>query len=286
MDTPNTNPNAGSQVGQSPAQQAGASQPAVKPIDEFVAKKKIKNIDDIPKLYEEQEASFHRANQKLQTLKQQVEQNSQGSMTVDDNGNLIQNPSFQPPQGTPGYGYQPQGGYQQNQPGSQQEQLYDPMLGTTINDPVLLQAARLPFGQRELFFANVALEVRENQQRQSYTIEQEVLNAPEAKGFENDVRSVMNQLPLQHRADKKQWQDALLRVKGIKFDEMRKNAGQEGVENFLSKQSIQSMPAQGGGQQGAQLNQEQEQAYQWYVSNQPGMFKDRQHFLSRYSNKR
>lgn len=281
--TPNQEGSQGSQ-GQGQSAQQGAGGTQVKPIDAFVAKKGIKSLDDVPKMYEDTEASLHRTNQKLQTLKQQVEQNSQGSMTVDDNGNLIQSPGFQPQQGQP-YG-QPQQGQPSYQPGYQQEQIYDPMLGTTINDPVLLQAARLPFGQRELFFANVALEVRENQQRQSYTAEQEVLNAPEAKGFENDVRSVMNQLPLQHRADKKQWQDALLRVKGIKFDEMRKSAGQEGVENFLNKQSIQSMPAQSGGQQGAQLSQEQEQAYQWYVENQPGMFKDRQHFLSRYSNKR
>lgn len=279
METPNPNPNVGSQAGQSPAQSGAGQQPAAKPIDTFVQKKGIKSIDDIPKMYEDTEASLHRTNQKIQNLKQQVEQNSNGSMTVDDNGNLIQNPSFQGQPNYQGQGGQ-QGGYQQ------QEVVYDPYTGQPLTDPVAIQLARMPLGAREVTVFSALLDQREKQQSMSYQAEQKVLNSPDAKGFENDVRSVMNQLPLNKRADEKEWQDALLRVKGMKFEEMRKQAGQEGVDNFLNKQSFQSMPAQAGGQSGVQLTQEQEQAYKWYAENQPGMFKDRQHFLSRYSNKR
>ena len=262
------------------AQQPGAVTPPVtpKPIDAFVAKKGVKSLDDIPKMYEDTEASLHRTTQKFQTAKTEIEQGTNGQKTLDDNGKVIDNPNYQhsfQPQNQPPY-----------QPGQPQEQVFDPYTGQLITDPIALQLARMPIGQREAFLFNAFQDQREKQQQASYGAEQEVLNAPEAKGFENDVRTIMQALPLQMRADKKNWNDALLRAKGMKFDQMRQSASQEGVENFLNKQGMQPLPEAPGATTGARLTPEQEQSFQWYQANQPGMFKDRTHFLNRYSNKR
>lgn len=273
MPDPNATPNQA--PGQSP--EGGAGQAPVKPIDTFVQKKGIKSLDDIPKMYEDTEASLHRTTQKIQALKQQVEQNSQGSMTIDDNGNLIQSPGFQP---------QSQPGYQQPYQPTQAEPVYDPYTGQVISDPIALQLARMPLGQREAFLFNAFQDQREKQQQASYQAENEILTAPEAKGFEGDVRQIMNALPLQMRADKKNWQEALLRAKGVKFDEMRKQASQEGVDNFLNKQGIQGLPEAPGASGGTRLSPDQETSFKWYQENQPGMFKDRAHFQKAYSNKR
>lgn len=275
----------GSQVpGQSAQQPAGGQTLAVKPIDEFVAKKKLKSVDDIPKIYEETEASFHRTNQALQSAKQDIETQTGGQKTLDDKGKIIDNPNFHPgfiPQGQPGQ-YQPQGGY------GQPETIYDAYSGAVITDPVTIQLIKnFPDPtQRQIAITNAVIMQNDKLQRDSYVSEQEVLNTPEAKGFENDVRSVMQALPLHQRADKKQWQDALLRVKGMKFDQMRQSAGQEGVENFLNKQGMQPLPEAPGGTGGVRLSPEDEKSFQWYQANQPGMFRDRAHFAQRLSNKR
>jgi hypothetical protein len=282
MPDPNPNPQ-GSQAGQSPQAQPGAQLPVVKPIEEFVKKKGVKDINDIPKMYEDTEASFHREKQKLQTAKTEVEQQSQGQLTLDDNGKVIQNPGFQgvsygQPQ-QPGYG-QPN---QQGQPGYQQEVVYDPYTGQPLTDPVAIQLSRMPLGAREVMITNAILEQREKQQQLSYSNDHEILNSPEAKGFETDVRNIMNALPLPMRADKKQWQDALLRVKGLQFDKMRQSAGQEGVENFLNKLNIQSLP-ETPGQGGTRLSPDQQKQWDWYQTNQPEVFKgDVNKFLKRVS---
>ena len=255
---------------------AGTLPVTPKPIDAFVAKKGVKSLDDIPKMYEDTEASLHRTTQKFQTAKTEIEQGTNGQKTLDDNGKVIDNPNYQ-------HSFQPQGQPQYQQP---QEQVFDPYTGQLITDPIALQLARMPIGQREAFLFNAFQDQREKQQQASYGAEQEVLNAPEAKGFENDVRAIMQALPLQMRADKKNWNDALLRAKGMKFDEMRKSASQEGVENFLNKSGIQGLPEAPGAVGGARLTPEQEQSFQWYQENSPGLFRDRTHFLSRYSNKR
>jgi hypothetical protein len=91
-----------------------------------------------------------------------------------------------------------------------------------------------------------------------------MLNTADAKGFEADVKKVMSQVPLQYRADKKVWEDALLRVKGMKFDEMRKDVGGQAVKDFLNTQSNQGLPNSGGGASGSSLSPEMESSFQEY----------------------
>jgi hypothetical protein len=123
------------------------------------------------------------------------------------------------------------------------------------------------------------LDQREKLQASTYQAEAEVLSKPEAKGFEDDVKKVMQNLPLPQRANKQAWEDALLRVKGMRYDQAIKSAGQQGVEEFINKGSLHVPSGQGGEGGAASLNAEQEQIYRYYQQNHPGMFKDKASFL-------
>jgi len=89
----------------------------------------------------------------------------------------------------------------------------------------------------------------------------------------------MRSLPLAQRADKKSWEDALLRVKGMRYDQAIKNAGQQGVDQFLNKEGLQVPAGSGGEGSATTLTPDQEQVFRYYQQNMPGMFKDKSHFL-------
>lgn len=264
-------------AGQSPANNPPSGDvPTVPPsvFDELSAKKGWKNPEDMAKSYTESEKELSRKNNARDKIKRQLE--TQG-YTVDDDGNITQveqrPPVYTPPGGqVPSYPSQ----------GMPPEPVYDPYTGQQITDPMTLQLLKYPPGQREAIIFNAMTEQREKQQNSAYQNDSEVLIKPEAKGFEDDVRKVMMQKPLQVRADKKSWEEALLQVKGARYDQDMRNRSQQGVEDFINKESIQTpagAPAGGGPGGGANLSAEQENTYRWYAQNRPGMFKDRKHFL-------
>ena len=227
-------------------------------------KKGFKSEEDLAKSYIEAEQALGRHQNIANKVKEQLEN---AGYILDEEGNI--KPSGQPT-GQPS-GYPPQ-----TQP--PQETIYDPYTGQPITDPIALQLARLPVGQREAFIFNAMQDQRERQQGLVFEAEQEILSKPEAKGFENDIRKVMQALPLAQRANKKEWEKALLQVKGARYDLDKKNWAQQGVEGFINKEEIQQPVSVGGTGSGTALTQDQEQSYQWYQKNQPGMFKDRAHF--------
>jgi len=259
-----------------------APEPQPSAFDELMAKKGFKSNDDVAKSYQEAESTLNRTQNVFNTTKQQLEA---AGYTVDEKGNITAAPQGQPtvqPQPTQQPYQQP---YQQMPQGYQQPQVdpvYDPYTGNMLTDPVDIQLAQLPPSQRIGAVVNLMTEQREQQSRQAFDAEQEVLNKPEAKGFEDDVRRVMTQVPLANRTKKESWEDALLKVKGMKYDDALKSAGQQGVEEFLNKDQHQQIPAGQGQTTGSvQLSPEEEKSYQWYAQNQPGMFKDRKHFAQR-----
>ena len=238
---------------------AGNQPPQPTPYEEVMKAKNFKSNDDFAKSYREAETELGRTKNVVNTVKTQVEQQSQGSLTVDDKGNVIPRPGYVAPQGQPHYG-QPNQPYQ----APDDEVIYDPYTGKQITDPLQLQLAKMPTGQREAFIFNAMLEHRDQLQTQSFGIENEILGSAEAKGFEEDVKKEVAAVPLQYRANKKTWEDALLRVKGRKFDEMRKNAAAQGVNDFLNTQSNQGLPPAGGGGSGSPLSPEMETSFQEY----------------------
>lgn len=257
---------------------AAPAQPSV--YDSLKAKKGFKSDDAVATSYEEIEASYHRTKNVVDTVKQQLE--AQG-FTVDEKGNVIQAAGAGLPAGEqplPEAAAQPVA-----QPGAGAgQEVYDPYTGQVITNPQTLQIINtIPDPvQRQMAITNLVIQQNEQFQTQAVTSADEVLSKPEAKGFETDVRKVMLKVPLAQRADKKNWEDALLRVKGVKYDEALKNAGAQGVEAFVNKETIQTIPgAAGAGGAPTNLTAEQEQNYQWYQQNKPGMFKDRAHFASR-----
>lgn len=284
---PNPNPNPDPAP---PATDPNApAQPSV--YTDLATKKGFKTQDDFAKNYTELEADRSRKDTTLNTVKQQLA--SQG-MSLDDKGNIVQAQPAQPgvgqpvipgQQGQPGQ-YQQQPFQQPAQPGYGQPQgdpIYDPYTGQQITNPLDLQLAQMPIGQRTAVIANAIYQQNEKHQTDADTAANEVLSQPTAKGFEDDVKKVMRQLPLQQRAVKAEWERALLQVKGAKFDQMKQNAGQDGVHKFINTQQTQNLPAGGGGGQpgGVKLTPEQEQNYQWYAQNRPGLFKDKAHFARR-----
>ena len=252
--------------------------------DTLMSQKGFKSNDDVAKSYREAESTLHRTQNTFSTVKQQLESHG---YTVDDKGNIISDPNQQSPYGQPnqqlpGQTYQQD---QYNQYGNQQQEpIYDPYTGQQITNQIDAQLAQMPLSQRMAFVYNAMADQREKQQRDSFNAEQEVLSSEGAKGFEDDVRRVMQQVPLAQRTKKESWKDALLKVKGMKYDDAIRNASQQGVDNFLNKEGIQSIPAgQGTGEGSVKLTAQQEQTYKWYQDNHPGMFKDRKHFASRLS---
>jgi hypothetical protein len=247
---PNPNPQVNPAAG---AASAGNQPPQPTPYEEVMKAKNFKSNDDFAKSYREAETELGRTKNVVNTVKTQVEQQSQGSLTVDDKGNVIPKQGYVAPQGQPHY-----------QSPEEQEVIYDPYTGKQITDPLQLQLAKMPTGQREAFIFNAMLEHRDQLQTQSFGIESEILGSAEAKGFEEDVKKEVAAVPLQYRANKKTWEDALLRVKGRKFDEMRKNAASQGVNDFLNTQSNQGLPPAGGGGSGSPLSPEMETSFQEY----------------------
>lgn len=273
--------------------QPGASQPAPAPqpsvYTDLKTKKGWKSDDDVAHSYMESEKELSRRQTKLDNAKKQLE--AQG-VTLDEQGNIVSlgaggmhpgqgQPPYQPPQG--GYPNQGGGGYPPSQyPPQQGQEIYDPYTGQVLTNPLDVQLAGLPLSQRMGVVVNAMMEQREKHQGAAFANEQEIINTPEAKGFEDDLRKVMMSVPLADRANKEKWKDALLRVKGARYEQDKKNWGQQSVDMHINKANAQNLPGAGAGGAGAggvQLSPQQESAYQMYARNHPGMFKDRADFL-------
>jgi hypothetical protein len=236
---------------------------------DIMIKKKFKNNQDFAKSYMETEGAFDRLQTREVSIKQQLE--TQG-FTLDDNGNIIQ----------VSQGYENQGVPQVSQavpPAQDTQPIYHPYTGEEITNPIDQQLARLPLHQQIGTVVNAILQQQSTFQAKAAEAEKEALSAPEAKGFEDDVKSVMQQLPLEHRANKQAWSDALLRVKGMKYDTALKANGQQAITEFINKDRIQAVPGTGRQTDPTKLTAEQETSFQWYQDNKPGMFKDRGQFL-------
>ena len=137
------------------------------------------------KSYEEVERNYTKTTTARDTTKKQLEQYG---YSLDESGNVIQvNPMAQP--SVRDNQYQPYG-----QPQQTQEVIYDPYTGQAISDPVARQLATMPLGQREVFLFNALLSQRDQMTTASNKVASEVLSSPEAKGFEDDVRNVMQHL--------------------------------------------------------------------------------------------
>ena len=283
----------GGQGGQAGAGDQGAGAGGM--FQELATKKGLGSPDDLAKIYIDGEKEMGRRQSVIDSVKTQLEA---GGYEMDNTGKIQKKPDqggqFQQP-----YPQQGQQGQQQYYP-QQQQQTYDAygnpinaqpqqdqifdLNGMPITNQLDRQLAMMPVSQRTAYVTNALMDQREKQQTSSFKNEQDVLNTPEAKGFEADVRNVMMQVPLAQRADKKMWDDALLRVKGMRYEQAMKNAGQDGVNQFLNKDQIQGAGGQGAGQGGAggaQMTQTQRDGYKYYQLNYPGMFKDEAHYLSR-----
>ena len=270
------------------ADAAAAAQPSV--YDDLAAKKGIKNQDEFAGIYVENEKEMSRRANVIDNAKKQLEA---AGYEMDDTGKIVQKaaqpgagqPAAQP-QIDPNTGYpvqQPAGGGHYQQPG---EPIYDPYTGLQITNPLDIALAGMPVSQRMAVVTNAIMDQREKNSREANTAADKVLSAPEAKGFEEDVRKVMLQLPLQQRSSEQAWSDALLRVKGMRYDQMKLNAGQQGVDEFINKGNAQPFTggqAPSGGAGGAKLSPDQEKQFQFYKTNHPNMFKDRAHFAKRLS---
>ncbi len=264
--------------------------PAVSHFDNVMQKKGYKDNDAFAKSYEEVESSYNRSTTALNEAKKQLEG---AGYTMDDKGTITpiaqqpqapyqtpQQPGQYPPQYPPQYQQQQPGQYQ---PGYQQPQepIYDPYSGVELTDPLQRQLAMMPVGQREAYIFNAMTQQREKMQGDAFTAETELMNKPEAKGFEQDVKSVMMSLPVEQRANKKNWDDALLRVKGMRYDQAMTDAGQQGVDAFINKTNAQGLPANSAaGASNVKLTPEQDESYKFYQANHPNMFKDKAHFLA------
>ena len=245
------------------------TQPSV--YNDLATKKGFKSQDDFAKNYQEVEADRSRKDNAFNSAKKNVEQQSNGTLTLDDKGNIVS--TGQQPQ-------QPQQPY--GQQSYDQQGVWDEQQGKYVTDPIEVNFARnnTPMYQRQAMIAQAVIAQNENLQRQAFQSDSEVLSRPEAKGFEDDVRKYMQSQPANVRADKRSWETALKIVKGDKFDEIKKTMGQEAVDKFLNKASVQPVPqASGGGAPGSvALTPDQERTFQWYKTNQPSMFKDRKDF--------
>lgn len=258
----------------------------------FKQKKGFKDDAAVVKSYEDSEAGMHRAQNVIDTAKKQLEA---AGYALDDKGSISQIGGEGVPQEPAPAGYQQ--GYQQPQvpqtqaPQGQQGQfndaygnpVYDPYTGQAITNQVDYQLSQMPISQRIGFVVNALSQQKDQHQSMSNAAEAELMASPEVKGFEEDIKKVMNQVPLAQRANKQIWNDALLRVKGARYDNDRKNWGNQGVDEFVNKETNQGLPGikSGTGSGGGRLTQEQESTYKYYQQNHPGMFKDRAHFLKR-----
>lgn len=261
-------------------QQPASGTPQKSKFQEIKEKKNFQTEDDLANAYESAEKTTQRTLGALSKAKKQLE--SAGYTLNEEDGTIVplesgtQIPNVHQQQSPISYG---QPNYPQQQ--QQQDVIYDPYTGQPIVDPMARQLASLPLGQREFYVFNAFQEQREKQQSAAYQADTEILSKTEAKGFEEEVRRNMITKPLAYRANKQAWQDELLKVKGARYDQDRKNWEANGVESFLNKETTQPFSGAIGGadNSGVRLNPEQEEQFRFYQKTQPGTFKDRKEFL-------
>jgi len=294
MEKGNLNPNPEDQGGVAAPNQAGqqkqpVQQTDVNVYDSFKQKKGFKDDAAVVKSYEDSEAGMHRAQNAIDTAKKQLEA---AGYIMDETGSIspanaqVGQVDQGQAQGQPAYPQgQPQGQPQAQFNDAYGDPVYDPYTGQPITNQVDYQLSQMPISQRMGFVFNALSQQRDQYQSASDVAEREILASPEAKGFEDDIRKVMAQIPVAQKANKQVWADALLRVKGARYDNDRKNWSNQGVDEFINKEDNQGLPGAGAGTGagGARLSKEQEGTYQYYAKNHPGMFKDRAHFLKRNS---
>jgi len=264
MDNPNPTP----QGGQVPVE---PQQP--NPLEELKTKKGWKDEGAVAKSYTDLESTYGKTQNALNSAKQNLETQSQGMYSLDEKGGMVLTEK--------GQQYQQQQQYQpQGQPQQQQDDIYDPYSGKAITDPATRQfLMQYGPGQREAVLFNAMADQREKQQTASFQNETEILGKDEAKGFEQDVKKVMMSLPVSQRANKEEWNRALLQVKGARYDQDKNNWSQQANDDLLNKMGNQGVPAAGGTQGGgSSLPQGLEQQYQWYAKNRPGLFKSKEEF--------
>lgn len=272
MPQENLNPNPEQQGGAAPAQvingiPAPQPQGQLSKFDELKQKKGFKDNDSIAKSYEEVEVSFGKVNSKLDNIKKNLE--TQG-YTVDDNGNIVQLNQNQ------------QGQQNFNQPGAEQnfDTVYDPYTNQPIS-PQLLAIARLPFGQREMAFAQFALDQREQMAVKADEVAEEVLSKIEDKTLVSEVKKIVSKIPMQYRVNKQVWEDAILKAKGTRYDREKELWQKQGEEGLINKLNLGSIPSAAVDSSSGQLRATPEEisTFKQYQQNQPGMFKDLNEFI-------
>lgn len=262
-------------AGSAPSGNVPAGAPATPTkFQQLKEKKGFKSEEDLAGSYESLEQEHSRKTTVIDKTKKQLEA---AGYTLNEDGTITPNapgqPAYQQDSGYQPAGYQPQG-----------EAVYDPYTGQVLSDPIAIQLARMPLGQREAFLFNAMQDQREKQQSASYQADAEILSKPEARGFEEDVRKAMLQKPLALRADKKEWHRTLLEIKGSRYDTDSKNWRAQGAEDFINKEGIQGLGGQSNTDtSGVQLSPEQEQQYRFYQKTRPGTFQNRQEFLNAIS---
>lgn len=247
--------------------------------EELKGKKGFKDDDSFAKSYTEMESVHGKTQNAFNKVKEQIETQSQGQATLNEKGEVVKRDGtpFEPT--TPTTPTYPAASTTPTAP-AEGEEVYDEYTGRYVTDPIEKQLIKFPPYQRQAMIANAVYEQNEKMRQQSFGHEQAVINSPEAKGFEDDLRKVMNQLPIAQRANKKEWERGLLQVKGARYDQDKQNWGQKGVDQFINTQGAQGTEgAGGGGGGGVKLTDEQEKIYKVYETDRPGMFKDRAHFL-------
>ena len=134
--------------------------------NDLKTKKGFKSEEDLAKSYVEAEQNLGRHQNISNKVKQQLES---AGYTMDEDGNIKPsgNREFIPTTPT----------------NVSQDVIYDPYTGTPLTDPIALQLARLPVGQREMFIFNAMQEQRDRNQGLSFQADQEVLTKPQTQTF-------------------------------------------------------------------------------------------------------
>jgi len=245
----------------------------------------------IAKMYLDEQKELSKRGTTIDKIKQQLQ--TLGA-TVDENGNIITGQGA-PGTTTPTPGYTPpiqtgapvgvppvQPPYGQPAP---TEDMYD-AYGTLVVDPVekqiLQQYPQSTQLQRISYVTNLQIQQDRTNQQNSETNKSKTLARDEARGYEDDIKKVMAQVPIaQHTAEA--WERAMWEVRGRRASEDIKRASAKGVDDFLNKDSLQNIPATGATQSDkTKLSPEDEakfRSHQKLHANDGYAFKDRADFL-------
>ncbi|HDY68083.1 MAG TPA: hypothetical protein ENH85_09850, partial [Candidatus Scalindua sp.] len=167
--------------------------------EDLATKKGFKTQDDFASNYTELETDRGRQVTKLDTINKQLESagyqmDETGKITPKQGAMPTGNQQPQQPQQSQYYDVSGNPIQIQNQAQPQQDTFYD-LNNQAITNPIDRQLAQMPVSQRIGYVVNAMADQRDKLNRDSFTADTEVLSKPEAKGFETDVRAVMQQVP-------------------------------------------------------------------------------------------